>query len=136
LGALGLEKGTAGYSFIDPTASRDPRFAEHVHRTFLEKLQSSQLDDYKFDRWQLNWFEPVSVNCIAWLGEEFDAFGGEVGVAEEQWLTRDRPTAIGKRNCICGSAVVCHYAFHTQRDCLDSTDILSRYEALCANRSS
>jgi hypothetical protein len=124
-------RGIAGYNCTDSTGWRDPRFAEHVHRTFFRHRLEGNLDKYKFAVWELNSGERNSINCISWLGEEFEKFNGEVGVDEEEWLARSKPIQLGKINSICGSAIVCHYAFFTQRPHLEKTDILETYKAIC-----
>ena len=70
----------------------------------------------------------VSINCIAWLGEEFARFNGELGMSdEEEWLSVTRPTQMAGYNMVYGEVVVAHFAFYPQREYLDETDLLDRY---------
>src|SRR5262245_14409985 len=92
MGIIDLGKGVSGYLCTDSTGWRDPRFAEHVHRTFFRHYDAGTIDTYKFPRWELSTNERFSINCISWLGEEFQKFSGVVGVAEEEWLSRIKPT--------------------------------------------
>jgi hypothetical protein len=86
------------------------------------------LDKFRFSgKWILTQYERVSINCISWRGEEFKLFDGNVGRDEEAWLSVEKPKEIQRPNCIFGEFVCVHYAFHTQRERIDSTDILSQY---------
>ena len=90
-------------------------FWELCHRTFLGRLYAGEAAGYKFSRWELFRYEAFSINCIAWLGEDFSLFGGVVGHEEEKWLTEIKPKEIGRMNCICGTALMVHSAFWKQR---------------------
>jgi hypothetical protein len=48
----------------------------------------------------------------------------------ERWLACKKPRELGRVNVIFGKACCVHYAFHTQRPGLDSTDILAQYAKL------
>lgn len=123
-----------GYNCTDPIGWGDPRFAETVHRAFLADVRAGRLDLWhrSFSAWHCMNHERVSINCISWLGREFARFGGRVGADEEQWLSVDKPSSLGSHshNVICGAAVASHFAFFTQREHLDATDLLSQYRAL------
>jgi hypothetical protein len=41
---------------------------------------------------------------------------------------------LGRRNCLFADAVAAHFAFYSQREALDRTDVLSEYEALLRAR--
>ena len=123
-GSLNLQGGISGYLCMDDIGWRNPLFAEQVHRQVLSK----SLDDFRMNNWILYHYERVSINCISWLGSEFAEFNGIVGRDEEHWLSIDKPKSLQKMNCIFGGFVCVHYAFHTQRDWLDRTDILESYE--------
>lgn len=131
MGLIDASKGVAGYLCMDTTGWRDPRYAEHVHRAFFRHHAEDLLEKYSFERWELNTYERFSINCISWLGDDFRKFDGQVGVAEEEWLSRLKPMQLGRINCICGSAIVSHYAFYTQRPYLAGTDILQTYKSIC-----
>jgi UDP-glucose 4-epimerase len=117
-----------GYACLDENGWNNPAVAELKHRSFLNALNSDQTDKYKFNKWVLSSFERVSINCISWFGSEFAKFNGDVGIDEEQWLSVDKPKEIGKINAIFGEALCSHFAFFTQRQHMDSTDILQQYE--------
>lgn len=102
---------------------RIPTMAAEVHERFLVDV-GDNIDRYKFDKWLLHG-DRMSINCICWFGKEFAKFGGKVGIDEENWLTQ------GRHNCVCGTAIVSHFAFYTQRPYLETTDLLGRYKDLC-----
>lgn len=110
--------------------TNNPALAVIKHNVFLRNVCLGGLDLYKFRLWVLCYFERVSVNCVCWFGSEFAVFGGVVGGDEEQWLACEKPRGLGRFNCICGSALFSHFAFHTQREVVDNTSLLERYRSL------
>ncbi len=130
-GRVSSASGRAAYTCMCPVGWKSPEYALDLHTAFLRSLRAGATDDWhsSFDRWELHGFERVSINAIAWLGEEFAAFGGVVGEDEEQWLAVDKPRQLNKMNCIFGGALCAHFAFFTQRDLLDRSGLLDRYAA-------
>lgn len=124
-GKLSTEGGVSGYLCSDPLGWEDPQFAERVHR---QVLAAKDLSQFHIDEahW-LSQYERVSINCISWLGLDFAAFGGRVGEEEEQWLSVDQPRALQRPNVIFDKCAVVHYAYYTQRDYLETTDVLRQY---------
>jgi hypothetical protein len=111
----------------DPVGWGNPQFAEFLHRSFLKALADGAIDRFKFPSRPIA-LSRMSINCIAWRGEEFARFGGKLGFTnEEEWLSVSRPTQIGGYNLIYGQAVVAHFAFYPQRAHLDGTDLLEQY---------
>jgi len=127
--------GVLGAECMDPVGWISNEFAEHKHRNFLNLLRTDQLDRLRFDRKELAGFPRISINCICWFGSDFKSFYGEVDEDEEPWLTEVKPLEIGRINCICGQALCVHFSFFTQREHLDSTDLLQRYEELSKQNS-
>jgi hypothetical protein len=111
----------------DPIGWGNPKFAEYLHRAFLRSLAENRIDRFKFMSRPIA-LSRMSINCIAWRGEEFAKFGGKLGFTnEEEWLSVTRPTQLGGYNLIYGQIVVAHFAFYPQRAHLDATDLLERY---------
>ena len=123
LGNLNLDAGATGYACTDETGWNNPRFAANIHLQVLD----SPLSRFHTRNWDLFEYERVSINCISWLGSNFAEFNGLVGFDEEQWLSVDKPKTSRQMNCIFGSFVCVHYAFHPQRNYIDKTDILKLY---------
>jgi hypothetical protein len=113
---------------LDPIAWNNPAFAEELHRTFLSLLQKGQIDYFKFPGRPVA-INRFSINCISWLGSDFQKFKGYVSAdhGEEEYLSVIKPTQLGKANYIMGDCIVSHFAFFTQREYLDKTDILDSY---------
>ena len=112
---------------MDSLGWNDPKFAEMIHRTFLSFLEKGDIERFKIPTRIVSGCR-VSINCIAWLGEEFARFNGELGMSdEEEWLSVTRPTQMAGYNMVYGEVVVAHFAFYPQREYLDETDLLDRY---------
>ena len=117
-----------GYACMDETGWKNPQFAQEVHNNFFRRFADGSLEAYMMNDWLLWGYERVSINCISWLGEEFEKLNVVVGIDEEQWLSVEAPKKFGRPNVIAGNTLFCHYAFYTQRPTLDSDpSILKRY---------
>jgi hypothetical protein len=128
-GVIDNQRGLAGYWCLDKVAWEDPEFAEYTHRWFFHHYQEGKHRKFNcFDRWELNCNERVSINVVSWLGEDFGAFGGEVGVDEEWWLSQSKPLSLSRMNCIYGKALFAHYSFYNQKSHMDSTNVHNLYK--------
>lgn len=115
---------------LDAIAWKDPDFAEKLHRLFLAALAKNNMDHFKFPSRPIA-INRFSINCISWLGSEFKIFDGRVPFTDEEvFLSVTRPTQLGRFNYIFGEGVVSHFAFFTQREHLDKTNILQLYKEL------
>jgi len=128
VGNFGLNYGKAEYLCMGNVGWRDSKFAEIIHREFLEKYIDGF--DFSIPNWALYNCERVSINVISWRGDEFAKFCGIVDVDEEQFLSVNKPKSCGLINKIIGDTLFVHFAFNTQRKHLDSTDLLERYKKL------
>lgn len=118
------------YECMSPIGWNNNEFVEHIHNSFLFNLQNHNLDVYIFPDWLLLNYERVSINVICWNGSTFNDFRGEVGMDEEQWLSVDKPREMQMPNKINGSSLFVHFAFHTQRPYLETTELLNRYHTI------
>jgi hypothetical protein len=120
-----------GYACMDAVGWRDPIFAQAVHEAFLPDAERGNVTAWKasFAEWHCTWYERVSINAVAWRGDAMAAALPVVG-DEEQYLSVVRPKNIQAPNVIIGGAVCAHFAFFPQREHMDRTGILARYEAL------
>jgi hypothetical protein len=135
LGKLPLDHGIVGYHCMDATGWGDPKFAEWLHRHFLKVVHFiGSLDCLKFTRWELMYakqgVERVSINFISWLGSTFKTFHGLIDADEENFLNGPLPLQLQMNSAICGTAIAAHFAFYSQRDYLDATDVLTLYDRL------
>ena len=112
------------YECFCPVGLSDPMFAEELHRQVLAapSLSSFYLPDRVLEK-----TIRASINCISWFGYRFQKFKGAVGRDEEEWLARAAPNAFKESNALYGKFVCVHFAFRTQRDHLDTTDVLEQY---------
>ena len=124
-----------GYHCVDNNGWNNPKAAELVHRTFFEKYKNNEIEDYVLFNWILKDYERCSINVISWLGSEFNKFNGIVDADEENWLSCIKPSQISKPNIIFGDSLFSHYAFFTQRNYIDSTDILEKYKEISKKKT-
>jgi len=122
-----------GYNCIDHNGWNNPIASESIHRRFFELYESNQLADFSINDWILKHYERCSINVISWLGSEFKKFDGNVGFDEEAWLSCDKPRELQKPNIIFGDSLFVHYAFFTQRNHMDNTNILELYKNISIN---
>ncbi len=137
-GAIPQDFGALTYNPANPIAYRNEVFVLRLHNFFLNVLADGTEDRFFFDTCPLSNHEGFSVNYFAMFGRDFAATGGQIplSVSDEGWLNTTGPSALKKINAICGSSLVAHYAFFTQRPVLDATpDILERYAKLAEGMS-
>lgn len=126
LGALNCSNSIVNYNCFDSVGWENADFAEIKHKNFLEKLSSNNLDFYKFKKWDLFFNERASINCISWFGKDFQNLGEFED--EEQFLSADYPKSKGLINTIYGEILCSHFAFYTQRERMDNSNILEQYK--------
>lgn len=115
------------YIFLSPLYWRDPVFAQNLLGLFYDLIKTNNIKHLDIDTVLLN-YEPVSINCIMWAGENFAEFNGNIKcVADEPWLAVFYPLQHNKQNVMLGNTRCVHYAFYPQREYLDKTDILEKY---------
>lgn len=114
---------------MDVVGWKSPEFAEGMHNVFLDALVNGNAKHFHLHNQPIA-LNRFSINCISWLGDDFATFNGNVpyGCDEEEFLTVTKPSMEGRYNLIMGNGLVSHFSFFTQRDYLDSTNILARYE--------
>jgi hypothetical protein len=130
LGKIKLNSAITANCF-DRIGWANPLFAEQLHNLFLAKLKQNNLDYFKFTSRPIA-LNRFSINCISWMGEEFNKFGGIVpySVDEEEFLSVTKPSQLGKSNCFFGESIVSHFSFYTQREHLDNSGLLEKYKSL------
>jgi predicted O-methyltransferase YrrM len=118
---------------MDMHSWANPRFAEQLHRRFLESAANNRISQWYFGP-RLIALSRFSTNCVSWFGREFAEFEGRVQGDEEEFISVTKPSQLMRLNCVFGDAVVSHFAFHPQRPHLDSTTLLAEYSALAAGK--
>jgi hypothetical protein len=134
-GKISLNAGISGYQCVDDIGWKDPKFAANLHDEIIKKLEDGEtLSYFHMCDWKLYYNERVSINGISWIGSDFrNLCNGVVGIDEELELSVEMPKRFNKLNCIYGGFVIVHYAFHTQRELLDSSGYLNKYIRLLKN---
>lgn len=122
-----LEWGKVKYTVMDEVGWKNPQFAEKLHRLFLSYTYPYRW--YNRD-WLLYDYERHSINVISWYGDDCANWCRNMNPDEEVWLSQTYPSQIKRPNIIAGDNLFVHYAFYTQREYLDKTDILSQYDKL------
>ncbi|MCX7641186.1 MAG: hypothetical protein N2Z20_00945 [Elusimicrobiales bacterium] len=118
----------------DEIAWKNNEFVYTLHKWFIKKVKNRDLSDIKLSYYPIA-LNRFSINCISWFGEDFKKFDGIIVGDEEEYLTVIKPAQLGKVNLIVGNCIVSHFAFYTQREFLDKTDILSEYEYILLKNS-
>lgn len=102
-------------------------FAKELHELFIEKY----LVPNKYDQLYVNdaiiSLNRFSINAILWFGNDLTKISGIIPGNDEEFLSLIYPT---KEKLTCawnGSAIVSHFAFGSQREIIDQTDILNKY---------
>ena len=130
LGVYSFQRQMVNYNCLCRIGWGNPKFAEIVHRTFFHHYNHGNLHKYKFPYWIMWEKARFSINCICFTGEDMARIYDKIVDDEEQNLTVTIPKKENRYVAICGEALVSHFAFYTQRNHLDSTDILQQYEVL------
>lgn len=132
LGADDARAGTVRNDPFCPVGWKSGRFAAAAHRQFIEAVRGQAIGRYRFGLWPLPLGARCSLNCCAWLGSDFAAFGGVIdGEDDEQWLSVKKPRQLGRTSCMLGMALVAHFAYFPQRYYLERwTTLLEQYREL------
>lgn len=116
---------------MSPLYWKDPYFAYQILDNTHHYIVEDKLSDLDIPNIILDHYEPVSINFVMWSGEDFAKFDGNVrSVDDEPWLSLFYPLKYDLKNAIVGDTRAVHYSYWPQRQYLDNTDILSKYEKL------
>jgi hypothetical protein len=110
-------------------AWKDTAFACNLHDEILHKLKTNKnnLNCFYIPNTEISDGSRVSVNCISWLGRNFN---GIIIGDEEAEMSCSIPKKQDLINCIYGNCVVLHYSYYTQREELDKKYYLEKYKYL------
>lgn len=113
--------------FSSPLYWGNPKFAEWLLNYVYDLIKDKKLSSLDIKNINLD-YEPISINCIMWSGENFAEFNGDVKcVGDEPWLAVFYPLQHNKQNVMLGDIRCVHYAFYPQREYLNTTNILGKY---------
>jgi len=128
-GVFGRGYGAAEYA-LKGRGWNDARLAERLHRQFLQAVRRGEGERWRVKPRTLGDYMTVSVNCIAWRGEDMAECKDSVGEYEEQYLATDRPRALARPNVVTNVATMAHFSYGEQRAVLDRTDLLREYRRI------
>lgn len=114
-----------------PVGWKDGHFAEKRHIEVLSYLKDKNKEILYTESREIPRGHRFSINALCWLGD--DLLNITIGRDEEQFITELMPREINKSIGLLGSCISCHFAFHTQRPYLGTTDILEKYKLICEN---
>lgn len=103
------------------------KFAVELHEWFINKYLKSQKWEELYCQDYPMGITRFSINSIVWFGEDMKQFDGIVTGDDEEFMSCIKPTLEGKANCFCGSTLISHFAFRSQRKILDQASILEQY---------
>lgn len=116
---------------VDEIGWKDVEFAKFRHEKFISDIKTNSISKYKISSFILSNYDRVSVNAVSWRGSDFQSFGGVCGHEdEEHFLSCLAPKQLNMPNIIFGDAICSHFAFRSQREFLDKTNILEEYSKL------
>lgn len=119
-------------NFLCHNGWANPIIAEYIHKIFIEDIKNNNISKWYFPNWILDPQQMLSINTICWMGQDMNTLLSAMNMGEnDEYFIMNYGTArTGKRNIVYGNAVSSHYAFHTQKSYLDSTEILKSYHDL------
>ena len=112
---------------LHPIMWKDGNFVLQLHEWFMDTCLATRSWDKLHTKDQPMSMARFSINAVLWFGRDLKKIDGIVPGDDEEFLSCIHPTQIGAANCWNGSVVAAHFAFFTQRDFLDSQNILERY---------
>lgn len=102
--------------------------AEDIHNYFLTNfLLPNKYSELYCGHHRIS-LQRFAINAVAWFGHDFKKFNGMVTGDDEEFLTLTYPAKHDLLNCFDCNTIVAHFSFSAQRQYLDKTDILSKYE--------
>lgn len=110
----------------------DVDIVTRLHEAFIEDVKLGSLDKWRrsFNTWIALDFERISINAIAWFGQDMNMVDRTQNEDEEEYLSSVYPKMARKYNLVVGQPLCVHYAFYTQRPHLDTTNVLTKYREL------
>lgn len=108
--------------------------SEAILRMLIAAVEAGPDDRWfkAFERYVVRGGERLSINMVAWLGEDMASLG-DFGIGrsfpggDEDFFSSGALIKLGKDNVICGGALAAHFAFGPQRAHMDGTDLLEKW---------
>lgn len=114
---------------------RDASLGEKMHRDFIIDIKNNLTSKYYIKDIIIDEYHRHSINCISWFGETVKEIVEKneqsVYKDEEQFISVIYPQTTENPNVIVGNVICSHFAFQTQRDHMDKTNLLLEYDEIC-----
>ncbi|MEM7464784.1 MAG: hypothetical protein AAF362_19100, partial [Pseudomonadota bacterium] len=101
-------------------------FAEKLHRQAIKEINDNNISEFSGVDAQFAACR-FSINCISWFGSDLKPFDQIYAGSDEVQISYAIPMLANRTNAIVADTLVSHFAFYTQREHLDATDILKCY---------
>ena len=129
IGAVGKEFGEVPFNRFAELNHKNFEFAQYLHRNFINKYNSNQLESYYFENKIIPEDDGISINSFAFFGKDMKELPDR---DEEAYISTWRPKELRRFNMVCGDALVVHFAFHPQRKGFDdNSEIINFYKNIC-----
>jgi len=134
LGKIKVSK-TPGPDRFDRIGWVNPTLARSLHVFLQDLIAGNEVARLACGRVPLSG-NCFSINCISWFGRDIAAAGGRVPAGEDEEAAASCTFALraGRLNCVDTAAVAAHFAFYTQRDLMDRTELLDGYVRIASAR--
>ena len=110
---------------------KNPKCTVLVHESFLYHALKNELDVYDFKKWDFHHmgYERWSINFVLMRGIYANKMKKMFPNMDddEVAISREMPKVFGKHCFSLGSAIVVHFSFNPQREFLEKTNLLQRY---------
>ena len=114
---------------LSPLYWGNPEIAYHLLAGFKEIVTQGTIIQLDIENVEMKSYENMSINFIMWAGEDFKKFDGRLrSIGDEMWLNCFYPAHAGLFNTMVGNTRAVHYAYYTQREFLNGTNILQLYD--------
>ncbi len=130
-GLIPMDWGVVEPILCAPTAWISPSFVSNLHQKALLAIETGHLvEEFALPNENFEDIESgnISINSFAMFGK--DMIEMSVPGDEEGYISKFRPTALGRLNARCGDAIVIHFSYHTQTAFMDGTGMLGDYARL------
>lgn len=103
---------------------QNPGWAETLHEHFLSNSNKFLRACYRNP--VITWEQRFSINFISWLGVDLQEMGCAYG-DDEQYLSVEIPSRLGRTSAIFMDFVACHLSFFTQDPHMERAKIIAAY---------
>ena len=112
-----------------PVGWADYKFAEWLHRRFLQDLNQHNTTDFTVDDFVVS-LSRFSINCLGMFGSDIRDIGERfcpVDVDDEEWISAYLPSRLNLPGRVVGSLLISHFSFNTQEPELLKANLLEEY---------